>query len=446
MTKLFKHSHSLNATMVYTILFSLALSFALYFSITSIGKLAIEKIYMSPDNVASRKAEIYSDLNNYVVLNDISGQDSAALANFTGSNNFITILIYNKNGDLILRAARGEAQSSSNMQTYQVLQYAVEFGKLYPMRFSDGVYNVAIGDYTQKKEENLIITLAVTLSVICFFSILLMYIRRLSDRIVQLSKEAVEIGEGDLERPISLTGNDELTMLAKEVDNMRSSVIERMGNERKAWEANSELITAISHDIRTPMTSLIGYLELLSSSDFKDVERCRQFCSSACGKAAELKELTDELFKYFLVFGKAHVDMNIETFEANFLIEQLLTESEYELMDIGFKVNHVRFDDECLVRADAMYLKRVVSNLISNIKKYADRSRSVVLMAIMENDTVSVCFSNSVEKAKNRVESTKLGIRTCQKIMEHMGGNFIINKDEDHFAAEFSLPIVKDKV
>ena len=446
MTRLFKRAHSLNATMLYTIFFSLAVSFAVYFSITSIGGLAIEKLYMNPDNVASRKAEIYSDLNSYVVENNVSGQDSAALANFTNSNNFITILIYNKNGDLILRAARGEAQSSSNMQTYQVMQYAVEFGKLYPMRFSDGVYNVAIGDYTEHREENLNMAVAVILSIICFFTVLLMYMRKLSDRIVQLSKEAVEIGDGDLERPISLTGNDELTMLAKEVDNMRSSVIERMGNERKAWEANSELITAISHDIRTPMTSLMGYLELLSSNDFQDVERCRQFCSSAYGKAEELKELTDELFKYFLVFGKAHVDMNIETFEANFLIEQLLTESEYELMDMGFKVNHVRFEEECIVRADAMYLKRVVSNLISNIKKYADRKRSVVLMAILESDTVSVCFSNSVEKEKNRVESTKLGIRTCQKIMEHMGGNFVINKDTDHFAAEFSLPVIKDEV
>lgn len=444
MTKLFKRARSLNATMLYTIIFSLAVSFGVYFSITAIGKLAIEKLYMSPDNVASRKAEIYADLNSYVISNDVQGHDSAALANFTGGNNFITILIYNKNGDLILRASGGEAQSSSNMQTYQVLQYAVEFGKLYPMRFSDGVYNVAIGDYTEKRERTVNITVAATLSIICFFTILLMYMRKLSDRIVQLSREAVEIGDGDLERPISLTGNDELTMLAREVDRMRSSVIERMGNERKAWEANSELITAISHDIRTPMTTLMGYLELLSSNDFQDVERCRQFCASAYGKAEELKELTDELFKYFLVFGKAHVEMNMEIFEANFLIEQLLTESEYELMDMGFKVNHVRFEDECTVRADAMYLKRVVSNLISNIKKYADRSRSVVLMAILENDTVAVCFSNSVEKEKNKVESTKLGIRTCQKIMEHMGGSFVINKDADHFAAEFSLPVVKE--
>lgn len=430
--------------MLYTVLFALAVSFALYFGVASIGKLAIEKIYMSPDNVASRKAEIYSALNNYVTLNNVSGQDSAALADFTGGNNFITILIYNKNGDLILRSARGEAQSSSNMQTYQVLQYAVEFGKLYPMRFADGVYNVAIGDYTQSREENLITALGVALAVICFFSVIFLYIHRLSDRIVLLSKEAVEIGEGDLERPISIVGNDELTMLSKEVDNMRSSVIERMGNERKAWEANSELITAISHDIRTPMTSLIGYLELLSSSDFQDVERCHQFCASAYGKAEELKDLTDELFKYFLVFGKAHVEMNIEELEGNFLIEQLLTEAEYDLMDIGFKVNHVPFEAECTVRADAMYLKRVVNNLVSNIKKYADRNFSVVLMAILENDTLSVCFSNSVERARNRVESTKLGIRTCQKIMEHMGGSFVINKDEDHFAAEFSLPVVKE--
>ena len=138
---------------------------------------------------------------------------------------------------------------------------------------------------------------------------------------------------------------------------MRYNVIERMGNERRAWEANSELITAVSHDIRTPMTSLIGYLELLNNSDFKDLEKSRQFCASAYGKATELKELTDELFKYFLVFGRADLDMNIEKFEARFLIEQLLAEAEFDLADAGFKINQVGFQGECEINADPLYLK-----------------------------------------------------------------------------------------
>lgn len=443
MIKSVNQSRSLNIKILYSVLISLLMSVILFFAITGLGRLAVEKIYMSPDAVSSRKAEIYSQLNNYVIQNSVKGGDTAALANWTGDNRFITILIYNKNGDIIMRASDGEAQSALNMLTFERMQYAVEYGKLYPMRFSDGVYNVAIGDNTSEKELWLNIAAAGALAIVCFFLLILWHVRKLTERIIKLSREAVAIGEGDLEGPIDISSNDELGMLAKEVDNMRNSVIERMGNEKRAWEANSELITAISHDIRTPMTSLIGYLELLSSSDFADIEKDRQFCSSAYAKATELKELTDELFKYFLVFGRSELDMKLEPYDARMLIEQLLAESEFDLMDNGFKINHISFDGEYNINADPLYLKRVLDNLVSNIKKYADKKMSVAFICSYENGLLSVCASNSVKKDISRVESTKIGIRTCEKIMQSMHGSFKITKDEDHFAAEFSLPAEK---
>ena len=72
------------------------------------------------------------------------------MARWTGENEYITILIY-KGSDLNMRAYGGTAQSSLSMQTYERLQYASEYGKLYPMRFADGVYQIAIGDSTQAR-------------------------------------------------------------------------------------------------------------------------------------------------------------------------------------------------------------------------------------------------------------------------------------------------------
>ena len=437
MTERFRLPRSLNAKMLYTIVLSALAAVAVFFLISGIGDLAVDKIYMSPEAAASRKAEIYSRFSAYVTANNVAGGDSAAIARWTADNAYVTILVYE--GESL------NSQPPGQQSQPPASQYNGQYGKLYPMRFADGVYQVAIGDNSQNREYSLNRMTAVTLASVAFVAIMLLYVRRLSLRIIRLSREAEEIGGGDLEHPITAAGEDELSMLAEEMDNMRRSVIERMGSERQAWEANSELITAISHDIRTPMTSLIGYLGLLNESDLGDTERVRQFTASAYGKAMELKDLTDELFRYFLVFGRSDPDMNMEPFDGAMLLGQLLSELEFDLSDAGFSVRHIDAGGECTVTADPLYLKRVLDNLVSNIKKYADRNRPVTVLTGLKDGMLTACVSNTVSKSGERVESTRIGLRTCEKIMSLMGGAFTVRRDEEHFAAELSIPAVPGK-
>ena len=111
------------------------------------------------------------------------------------------------------------------------------------MRFADGVYRITIGDSSNVREDSINRILALLLASIAFISIMFWYIRRLTNRIIRLSREADAIGAGDLEAPITVKGEDELAMLGSEMDSMRRSVIERMSGERRAWEANSVILT-----------------------------------------------------------------------------------------------------------------------------------------------------------------------------------------------------------
>lgn len=435
-----KLPRSLDAKMLYLILLAALIAGLVFLGIYGVGNLAVEEIYMSPEAVSARKADIYSRFNAYVSANNINGTDSAAVARWTVDNQYVTILIY-KGRDLNMSVSEGQVRPSDKLDSFEPIQYSNQYGKLYPMRFADGEYHIAIGDSSQSREYIVNRFIAVVAASITFVLVMLWYMRRLTRRIIRLSKEAVEIGAGDLERPINTQGVDELAMLAREMDNMRRSVIERMGNERKAWQANSELITAISHDIRTPMTSMIGYLGLINEDGFKDVERCRQFSATAYDKAMELKDLTDELFKYFLVFGRSELEMNMELFDARLLLEQLLGEAEFDLRDAGFSINNIEFKGECSIMVDPLYLKRVLDNLVSNVKKYADKSRPVIVISELEGNFLSLCMSNYITRSMDRVESTKIGLRTCEKILQHMGGSFTSTRDEEHFAAEFSIPV-----
>ena len=432
---------TLDAKMMYMLLLSLLVAGAVFLTAYGLGTLLLDRIYMSPESVAARQAEIYSDFSRYVKANRVSGSDENAVANWPGNDEYTTILIY-RDEDLpttgLSPAIGGAAYSNANR-----LQYASEYGRLYSMRFADGIYHIAIGDSSRVREDTLNRILAVILAAVSFLAVMLWYVRRLTRRVIRLSREADVIGDGDLEAPITLQGVDELSQLAREVDSMRHSVIARMSGERKAWEANSELITAISHDIRTPMTALIGYLDLLNEDGFQNPERAKRFASSAYQKAMELKDLTDELFRYFLVFGRAKVEMNKEELDGRLLLEQLLGEAQFDLSDAGFGIQRQDFEGECSIFADPLYLKRVLDNLVSNLKKYADKSQPVVFLTQLQEGVLSVCLSNTVRKDLNLVESTKIGLRTCEKIMQAMEGSFAVQKDDTHFAATLSLPIKK---
>ena len=411
----------------------LALGTLVFFALTQIGALLIRDRYMSEEAVNRRKARLYADFSRYISAQGVSGRDTAAVARWTANHEYVTIFLFAAGHEQQLYA--GGKLDPENHSGYDPQVH----GRLYPIRFSDGLYQVAIGDNSQARQRNLVSIASFVAAGVCFLLLFMWYTGRLTRRIIALSREAAAVSAGDLERSISAPGTDELSQLADSMDEMRRSVIERMGNEKRAWEANTELITAISHDIRTPMTAVIGYLGLLCG-DTEDEEMRAQLASSAYAKAMELKDLTDQLFRYFLVYGKAELEMTLEEFDARVLFEQLLGEMQFDLQDAGFAMQRIDFEGECTVTVDPLYLKRVLDNLQSNIRKYADPAKPVAVLSELRDDTLTLTVSNAIAAARMRKESTKIGLRTCEKIMSSLCGGFTVRNDGEHFAAEMVLP------
>lgn len=399
----------------------------LFFGVFQIGRYTIGRFYMSPESISARSAALYADLSAYVNASQISGENVAALNRWARGRGFVSVKAY---------------PLDSVSQPYAGMRpvYDSQYGKLYPLRFSDGIFFVSIEDRSEERELGIYRVVAIVLSSLSYATVQLAFTGRLTRRILRLSHETAAIGDGELGSPITVDNADEIALLASDIDDMRHSLIERIGNERRAWEANAELITAISHDIRTPMTSLIGYLGFLQNRAMSDEER-RQFTRSAYSKAMELKSLTDELFRYFLVFGRAEPEMDIDGYSAAMLLGQLLGEAAFDLSDSGFHVESTASDDEGLIRVDPLYLKRVLDNLVSNIKKYADPAQSVQIESGRRGEVWRVRFANAVGARSNLTESSKIGTRTCEKILSHLGGSFQIENDGQCFTAVFTLPV-----
>ena len=431
---------SLSTKLMLAALLSLMCAAAAYLAVFNIGTLLVNRYYMNPNAVAARKAEAYTDFNRYVQEYRVSSDDADAVQRFLAQREHVAITVYSAE-ELNLPGSGAEARTLS-MQSYEAPRRSGISGRLYPLRFEDGIGYVSITDNSREREDTLNRIMAAVVAVLVMVSLLFWYTNRLTWRIIRLSQEAATVGAGDLDGPITEDGVDEVATLAADIDGMRDAIIERMGNEKRAWEANSELITAMSHDIRTPMTSLIGYLGLLNNTESISEEERKRYLEAAYGKSLALKELTDELFKYFLVFGHSEMELHREDFDIHMLLMQLLGEAEFDLHDSGFNVQSIdRLEDGRLLNTDAAMLKRVIDNLVSNIKKYADPARPVVFLTEEKEARISVTISNGVSKRGSLTESTKIGLRTCEKILEALGGSFETLRDENHFAAEFSIPV-----
>ena len=441
--KYYYQLRSLNAKMLYTICMAIFTAALIYFLCSGVGDFIVDRYYMSSDAVSARKAQICTQFSSYVNSRNIASSDSAAIAAWSKDHDYVTLLIYN-GSDLRMRAREGKLEQGKNILSYEQTQYAAQFGKLYPIHFADGVYEIGISENSQQREYTVNTIVALVAASIAFVSVMLMYVQKTTRRIVHLARDADTIGRGNLEKPIVIDGSDEIAMLGGEMDNMRKSVIKRMENERRAWQANSDLITSISHDIRTPMTSMIGYLELLKATEPGDAERIQQFTQSAYSKAMELKDLTDELFKYFLVFGKADIDLNREDIDAMALLEQLLGEPVIEMRDLGFTVDTFELTKPVMINVDILYLKRVVDNVFSNVRKYADMEKPVTVAADTDTKTLTISVTNYISKSRSKADSTKIGLQTCYMIMEHMGGRFEVNSDEEMFNVEIKIPIPEE--
>ena len=399
------------------------------------------RFYMSAEAVARRKAEIYTTFNRYITANQAAGNDAEALQRFLSQESYVSITVYSAE-DLELPAIRRPASPSPGVENYVLPPSGDVGGKLYPMRFADGIYYISITDNSRTREDMLNRGMAFLVAAVVLLLVLFWYTNHLTVRIIRLSEETATVGAGDLEGTITVDGEDEIAVLAEDIDSMRHAIIEQMLSEKRAWESNSELITAMSHDIRTPMTSLIGYLGLLNRPESLSEEEKKRYLERAYGKSLALKELTDELFKYFLVFGSSGLEFHREDYDAQMLLMQLLSEAEFDLADAGLKVRRIdRLQEGRLINTDAAMLKRVIDNLVSNIKKYADRERPVTILTEEKDGWIAVAVSNAVAQRVAGTESTKIGLRTCSKILEGLGGSFSTERKGSRFSAGFLLPI-----
>lgn len=280
---------------------------------------------------------------------------------------------------------------------------------------------------------------------IIFLLLLLLMIHHKIRYINWLESELKILGGGNLEYPITIKGNDEITSLAEGITALKNGFLEEQQMKAEAEKANMELVTAMSHDLRTPLTSLIGYLELLNMHRYENEEQLQKYLEYCRKKAFQIKKVSDRLFEYFLVYGKEEKELQLQTIPSEEMAEDLCNGQFFDWQDRGGTIDCQIGELPGAVQVDSEYMQRVMDNLLSNLKKYGDPAYPLQIQIDEHQDMLHILLKNHVLEQKNQIESTQIGLKTCRRIIENHGGTFAWRTDtqDNTFTIEMELPLAK---
>ena len=265
----------------------------------------------------------------------------------------------------------------------------------------------------------------------------------------EVKKGVAEIRNGNVSYKIPELRCEDMKLLADNVNDIGKGLDESVSAKLKAERLKTELITNVSHDLKTPITSIISYAELLSSSE-ELTEEARDYVSVILKKSERLKNLTQDLFDISKV-QSGNEDVVLEKLDVSLLINQSLGEHDSEIQKSGLPFV-VDAPKELYISADGRKMSRAISNLINNILKYAMKNTRVFIKAFENDGEVVMEFKNiasypmnfSADEITQRfvradesrtTEGSGLGLAIAKSYTELCNGKFEIILDGDMFKA-----------
>lgn len=393
--------------------------------------------YMLDTEAVIRKEKAYvASLQNYITENGLSVSQTKQIDVWMEKERYLILTIYSGNQMVYSsdRSVASEVYIDDGTVFYDIpWAYQISFAD--SDAFAVVTYLAETACYTVA---DWICSVA---AVLCFVVLLLCFIRKKMKYIELLEKELKILKGGDLDYEVTVRGSDELASLAAELDRMRLAIRQRMEREEEARQANRELVTAMSHDLRTPLTALLGYVDILVMGKSRDEEQRERCLGAVRQKAYQIKELSDKLFEYFIVYGKEADKLEMEEVNGAEFIGQIVEESLFDLESEGFEIKRTSDEINCHLTVDIGLTRRVFGNVFSNLLKYADKTSPIYVVYEQEAKELVIRFSNRADRKQTSGESSGIGLKTCGKIMEDHCGTFFSRLEGGMYITEIRFPI-----
>lgn len=292
----------------------------------------------------------------------------------------------------------------------------------------------------------LFMVITISLGIILFIAYFLTLTKKFVTYIREIAEGINEISLGNLDNRILIKNEDEFAYIAEKLNQMADDIKDIMENERRNEYAKNELITSVAHDLRTPLTSIIGYLDLVSSKELS-VETQKQYVEIAYNKSKRLEKLIEDLFMY-TKFNFGEVKAIYGEVDLVKLLEQLLEEFYPSFADNDLEFEFKASNGSATIQADGDLLARAFANLISNAIKYGKEGKRIqfqlerfeegievsiinfgVLIADKELERIFQRFYRIESSRSSETGGSGLGLAIADSIIKMHGGSIEATSD-----------------
>lgn len=272
-----------------------------------------------------------------------------------------------------------------------------------------------------------------------------------------LQKGGEKLADGDFSSPIDtryLIGD--FKRYGQELNDVQSGLEQAVQEQMKAKHLKTELITNVSHDIKTPLTSIVNYVDLLKKEDIPSPE-AREYIAVLDRQSHRLKKLTEDLVEASKA-SSGVLNVDLQPTDVNVLFSQIEGEYQERLPACQLTLVTQPPAPGTVIRADSRLLSRVMDNLVSNICKYALPSTRVYVVSTLSREAVTISFKNVsrdelnispdelMERfvrgdASRHTEGSGLGLSIARSLVQLQGGRFDLAIDADLFRADITFPL-----
>ena len=270
------------------------------------------------------------------------------------------------------------------------------------------------------------------------------------------------IAAGHYDHQVEFQLNGDLKSIIDSINELVASTKHAIEEEQLIKQSKDDLITNVSHDIRTPLTSIIGYLQLIENNQYQSEQELKEYVSIAYHKAKEMKIMVDDLFEYS-VLDHPTTDLNLSRFDLSELIQQISVSylHDFERKNIQLLTNVT--PQHLWITADADKIVRVFNNLLSNALKYGEDATIIEINAKIQEQEVLIVVRNNGEAISDevidkiferfyrgdtsrnqKIQGTGLGLAIVQSIIELHNGTIKVQSNEKWTTFSIQLPIKQE--
>ncbi|GAA4655307.1 HAMP domain-containing sensor histidine kinase [Anaerocolumna aminovalerica] len=376
------------------------------------------------------------DFQNYITENEVSIKDISAIKAWDKKQNLTHIKLVDNNKviydslDYIVRIT----------PKVSYIYYAPAKNPFQVITFRDGEASLYVTILFKQRIEQRLDYIIGIFCVLLFFISIFSEFKKLVRDILEIKKGIQILEGGNLTFEIQSKRKDEITDLVNSINRMSKELDLQRKEEEILKQKNYDLVTSISHDIRTPLTTVNSYIDLILEGKYSDAVELNRFLTKIKEKSILINDLTDNLFSHFLNQNKDY-SYNFETIIGNEFIIHLLSSMEESLKDKGYQVViELDLQDEFFLKVDIMQIERVFNNLEGNLIKYARKSEPIIYTASLVNNNLYITGNNYILE-NNPLDSHGVGIINCQEIIKLHLGEMRTFIENENYHVIITLPV-----